>query len=53
MTLLIGDIVKKTYTNFNLYIRLYEQGKARLIAISKDNKELYFNYELDIVNELK
>lgn len=51
-TLLIGDILKKTYTEFNLLVKQKEYGVAELLAISKDNKELYFNYELDVVNDL-
>ena len=51
-TLLIGDIVKKTYPKFNLLVKQKEYGVAELLAISKDNKELYFNYELDVVNDL-
>lgn len=51
-TLLIGDILKKTYPEFNLLVKQKEYGVAELLAISKDNKELYFNYELDVVNDL-
>lgn len=51
-TLLIGDILKKTYTEFNLLVKQKEYGVAELLAISKDNKDLYFNYQLDIVNDL-
>lgn len=51
-TLLIGDILKKTYPEFNLLVKQNEYGAAELLAISKDNKELYFNYKLDIVNDL-
>lgn len=51
-TLLIGDILKKTYPKFNLLVKQKEYGVAELLAISKDNKELYFNYELDVVNDL-